>query len=111
MRRAIWHVGWARQLSTGFACRRLAQMPRNSMASSAEDRAGGEAGLPAELRRGKFLAVLRAQREDFDLPALHAHQQALLADVGDRADLALDLAEGTCEMLARLEHSQLLAVK
>src|SRR5579863_956244 len=86
-------------------------MPRNRMASSAENRAGGEAGLPAELRRGEFLAVLRAQGEDFDLPALRAHQQTLLPDVGDRADLALDLAEGAREMFARLEHSQLLAVQ
>ena len=62
-----------------------------------------------EFAGGDLLAVLVLRLEDLDLAALRGDEEALGADLGHLADLALDGAECAKQMLAAVEDLQLLA--
>src|SRR3974377_1291540 len=78
---------------------------------AAEESASGDAVLRDELRRGDFLAVFVLGLEHLDAPSLGGHEEALRADFGDLADLALHRAEGAYQMLAAVENLDLFAVQ
>src|SRR5579883_1571222 len=74
--------------------------------SASEHRPGGDAGLVG----GDLLAIAAAAAQHLDEAAAGEHGEALRSRLDDLADLlALDLAEGAGDALARVEDLELLA--
>ena len=101
MQRAGWWVSFSEKRS-----------PRGpEPLQAAEQHPRGESRLGAELARLQFLAVLIAQREDFDLAALRGDAEAVVAQSRSRCRWPLDLGEGARGVFAGVEQLQLLAVE
>src|SRR3989442_3904351 len=102
--RSFWirSLGWIVAVKTTLR-QIFTRVLESEMKSVAEDRAGLDRARGNKLRGAQFLAVAELGAQHFDAAALSADLEALVGQLDQFADLALDRAESAHRMLAGIE--------